>query len=1234
MSRIRPVILAVTLTLVFSPALALAQATSSLLGNVIDPSGALLPGATIELKNTATRATMKTTSNGVGAYTFPQVPPGLYRIRATAGGFVAVDIAGIELLVNQPASIDIIFTKLGVVTETLFISADTDQVNTVDASQGNAVGTRTILQLPLEARNVVTLLSLQSGVAFTRDTEPVTFDEGEFDTRHGSANGGRSDQANVTLDGVDVNDQSKGTAFTSALRVTLDSVQEFRTTTLNAGADQGRSSGAQVALVTKSGTNEYHGSAYWYHRNTATTANDFFLNQQGKRKPILKRNIFGGSIGGPVKANRLFFFFNYEGRTDRSEESVVRTVPSETLRVGIFRYIKQDGSVGVLNPRDIANTIDPLGIGPNPNVLKYFSKFPSPNDDTEGDGLNLRGYRFVAPTPLNWNTYIARWDWYVDKAAKHQLFFRGNYQDDDRSTLPQFDGGPPRFRVLNNSKGLAIGYNVAINPTLFCTSRYGFTRESLNRAGASTETLVDFLPIDDLDPATRSLITILPVHTFSEDVSWVKGSHQLKSGGVVRLISNQRTNFERSFHSPVINSSWLLGSGALAPPDTAEFFERNAIDAMGALLGLLADVTARYNYRLDGSVQPVGSPVIRNFQQQNYELYFMDTWRITRELTLTAGLRWHLHPPVEEANGYQTSPVPNLEEWFNKRGSLAAQGRSQTEAGSISYVLRHDPQGRPLYPFHKRDFEPRVALAYSPQISDGILGKLFGGPHKTSIRVGFGMFHDNFGQSVIRLYDTAALGLSTALQTPSNAFNSETAPRFTSLTEIPPETLQPAPPGGFPQEAPEAFSITHSVDGNLKAPYSVEVSLSIGRTLPRKVLVEASYVGRLSRRSLAQRDLAMPTNLRDPKSGQTWWEAVNQLVDMRDAGVPVTTTQTIPWFENMMPAVAGYFPDGGSTATQNMLYYMYNIFEPQISYGGPYDYISVQADIDQGYVLPANRLGRNSMFSPQYSALAAWSSIGHGDYHAAQLTMRKRFGDGFQFDLNYTFSKSLDLASAAERTIEFTDLLVNSWNPWQLWSYSDYDLRHQVNANWVVELPFGRNKKWGRNWNRVVDGFLGGWQVAGLWRMTSGLPGSIGNGGTWPTNYNHPGFATQVGPTPQMGVFKNAVAPDGTSGPNVFADPVTAVQSWGKSRAGESGQRNGIRGDGYFTLDLGLGKRVFLPRDGHSIQLRWETFNVTNTPSFDIGAEYFSLGQGASFGKYSYLLTNARVMQFALRYEF
>jgi hypothetical protein len=265
-------------------------------------------------------------------------------------------------------------------------------VNTQDATIGNAVGTRPILELPFDARNVVGLLSIQPGVTFFGD--PSQRD----DYRSGSVNGGKSDQGNVTLDGVDVNDQQNRSAFTSVLRTTLDSVQEFRTTTTNGGADVGRSSGAQVALVTKSGTNSLHGSLYEYHRNTITSANSFFNNADGVDRQKLIRNVFGASLGGPIQKNRLFYFVNYEGRRDASEASAVRTVPNLLFRQGLFTYRNTDGNLVQLGPDQVRN-IDPSHIGESAAVLKVLQSYPVPNDNTVGDGLNTAGFRFKSSVP-------------------------------------------------------------------------------------------------------------------------------------------------------------------------------------------------------------------------------------------------------------------------------------------------------------------------------------------------------------------------------------------------------------------------------------------------------------------------------------------------------------------------------------------------------------------------------------------------------------------------------------------------------------------------------------------------------------------------------------------------------------------------------------------------------------------------------------------------------------------
>jgi hypothetical protein len=298
------------LLFVLSLAIGQAQSTSSLTGVVTDPSGAVVPSAEIVAINSETNARRTATSDSQGRYSLPQMQPSTYQVTAHAPSFSEVVVHDVHLLVNTPSTVDIHF-EVGTVQQTVAVSAETAQVNTQDATIGNAIGTRPITELPFDARNVVGLLSIQPGVTYFGD--PSTRD----DYRSGAVNGGKSDQGNVTLDGVDVNDQQYRSAFTSVLRATLDSVQEFRTTTTNGGADAGRSSGAQVALITKSGTNALHGSLYEYTRNTLTSANSFFNNEDGVPRQTLIRNVFGGSVGGPIKKNRAFYFLNYEGAETR-----------------------------------------------------------------------------------------------------------------------------------------------------------------------------------------------------------------------------------------------------------------------------------------------------------------------------------------------------------------------------------------------------------------------------------------------------------------------------------------------------------------------------------------------------------------------------------------------------------------------------------------------------------------------------------------------------------------------------------------------------------------------------------------------------------------------------------------------------------------------------------------------------------------------------------------------------
>lgn len=1201
-------LLSFAIMLLALPALLMSQgATTQVSGVVTDPSGAVIPAATLELENLDTSTKRNTGADASGNYAFLQVVPGRYRLTVRADGFRAATVNDLQLLVNSPATVNVKL-EVGQVTETVAVTAEAQLVNTTDSSIGNAIGNKPIVQLPLNARNIVSLLALQPGVVFTND--------GDSSSRNGAVNGGKSDQANVTLDGVDVNDQDQRNAFTSVLRVNPDSVQEFRVTTLNATADSGRSSGAQVVMVTKSGTNELHGSAYWYHRNTVTTANDYFLNSSGVARQKLIRNIYGASLGGPVIKNRFFLFGNYEGRRDAKDGQATRTIASMNMRQGIVQYRRRDGSVAAISPADIARVYDPRGV--NQAALALMQSYPTPNDTTVGDGLNFVGYRFTAPTPLRWNNYIARADYLLDSSSKHTLFVRGNLQNDNEQGMPQFPGQPANSVTLRNNKGIAVGLTSLFRSNLISNFRYGLTRAGGETTGIAKFSATTLRGLDMPVGLSRGASTIIPVHTIAEDMNWIKGAHTVQFGGIYRSIANRRANETNSYSSASANSSWLVNSGAdlNAPwtdmnPNQYTLFRY----AMADVMGLVTQGNAQYNYLVDGTVLANGAPVQRRFKANEYEFYVQDTWKVHRQLTLTAGIRYSLMPPIYEANGQQVSPSVRIGDWFDMRGGLAQQGKSQMEAGRISFVPK-DQGGRDLYDFHKKNWAPRLALAYSPN-------------EKTSIRAGWGMFYDVFGSGLMQRFDATAFGLSNALTNPAAVLTIQSAPRFTAINEVPASILPAAPPAKFPAVYPDLFAITNGLDDTIKPPYTMTMNFSIGHEFNSGWFIQGSYVGRQSRRSLIRRDAAMPTDLKDPASGQTYYEAASAIGRLVNAGVPTASVQRIPYWENMYPG----YTAGGLTPTQNV----FNRFRSN-QYDWTYALYQMDTGAGQGNCAGANRcskLGPYAFYHPQFSWLSVFSSVGGGNYHAAQLNVRKRFTNGDTLDFNYTYGKSTDLRSNTERVTASTGVLWNPWQPGLMKGVSDYDNTHLLSALGVYNLPFGKGKKYGASMPGWADAIVGGWQLSGLWRWSSGFPISVFETGLWPTNWNNNNWALWTGTPVTTGQYKNMTAISGASGPGLFADPEKAIAAFDYELPGGIGTRNGLRGDGVFNIDLNVAKRFRMPyREGHSIQFRWETFNLTNTSRFDVDSLSLDISVAGTFGQYSYLLSQPRVMQFGLRYEF
>jgi hypothetical protein len=1307
--------------------------TASVHGLVTDKSGAAAVGADVSLDNAQQGFHRETQTGAGGEYEFLSLAPGAYTLTVQVAGFRKFEQRNLQLLVNNPATVNVTL-EIGTAAQTVEVTGQAQVLNTSDASLGIAFGETQVKELPLEGRNVPDLLTLQPGVAYTGNRTDVP----ASDTRSGAVNGARSDQSNISVDGIGVNDEG-GHAFTSVLPVTLDSVQEFRVTTSNANADQGGTSGAQVALVTKSGTNSFHGSAYEYHRNTYTSANDYFIKsaelqnctdpdpQTCNKAPKLIRNIFGASFGGPVKKDRLYFFLNFEATRAVQAVSETNQVPSASLRDGVMFYqcdtsdpnvatTCPGGSVAGLSgasypipqgysafsPTQIAQ-VDPLHIGVSTAALSYMNSLPAANVTSFGDGFNYQGFNWSAPISDKQYVYIAKMDYNITRDAKHRVSVTGALRNDANDNLgaPFFPGEAPSAAQVNYSKGIIVNYSGVITQNLVNSLRYGFVRESLGTIGNSNQQWIEFRGLNDAVGAiTRTNSFQRPTHTIADDMSWIRGRHTWQFGGQASFIRNPRDSFRSSFSDGVANAGGFNTTGfagktgsPLNPANNIDpatgnpypgvdsgFF--NSYDfPLTALMGMVSEVDAQYNFGRDGSALPQGAPLKRNFAINSYEMYLQDSWKIKPTLTITLGLRYSLFSPPWETKGLQVSPTMNLGQWFANRGNEGFNGIPSNQDAPVAFNWSGPANGGHggFYDWDYKNLGPRVAFAWAPNRPQGLLGSLFG-QGKTAIRGGFGMVYDRFGQGLVDYFDrTGSFGLSTTL---SNALGSQTvqsAPRITDIHTIPTvdnngnAIFLPAPTANFPVPFPNGtFQAATGLDSSIRTPYSYTLDLSVARELPGGFSLEVAYVGRLSHRLLTSEDLAQPLNFRDKASGADYFTAVQALAKLyrpTSAGGQGVTDAT---FTNSMvsPAVAQYWTNvlqaptnGGSyllggltggcgagpVSTTNPVLAAFDLF-----CGGNFNETTPLQFLDSSGIPDATGDpacgtaghppcsyfavgGPYTFYTPQYAALYGWRSMGMANYNAMQATLKHRMSHGVQFDLNYTFSKSIDLSSDSERVGTFGGIggnqVVNAWSPYQFRSVSDFDATHQFNANWIVDLPFGRGRAIAHDTNRLVDAIIGGWQLSGLFRLTSGFPVSIFNGFNFPTDWDLGGNAVLTGAAPKTGSYK--IPADGSV--NLFAAGGDAASSFFREPfPGEAGQRNILRGDGYFGIDMGLSKRWLMPwSEHHSIQLRWEVFNITNSNRFDAQSSLNAIDTyGSQMGNYTRLYTSPRVMQFALRYEF
>jgi hypothetical protein len=1242
--------------LIFAGA-ALAQDTSAIRGIVKDPQGNVIAGANITLVNPSTNATRTTTSRDTGAYSFDAVEPGDYRLEVEAKGFKKSVVTDVHALVAKATAIDV-QVEIGNVSESVTVVSGSAEllVNREDATLGNNFVNKQITQLPLSARNIITLLTLQPGV-----------------TRGGSVTGARSDQSNVTLDGVDINEaqsNSIGAAQDNAttsqlpdnntvLRLNSEAIEEFRVTTANSNATQGRTSGAQVSIVSKSGSNEWHGSAYEFYRSKGLSANDFFNNRSGVPKPQLIRHAFNGSVEGPIIKDKFFFFYSFDARRQLSQSSVVRTVPLASMGQGLLRYKGCDPGV---TPCTAANaTVQTRtsaqlaalfpAVGLNPAAIAVLAqaaaKYPA-NDFTTGDStigtqLNTAGFRFNAPTPVSLSQHWATFTYNISKSQ--QLSLRTIIQYDKTSLTPQFPD-TARPGVWSHPLGLAISHTWTINDHMVNTLHLGYTREAFTTQGDSGGNAVFFRFVFSPLNFTSNLSRQTPVKNIVDDLTWTKGNHTIGFGANIRIVRNTNINYGSAFDVALTNPSFYSGGAGASLSNPINTVGNGLIsgstsavqNAMAALIGRFSQYTANFTFGHDGSLLTPGTPTTRTFATEGYDEYVQDVWKMRSNLTFTLGLRYSLEHPVYETNGFELKSDIPLSDYFAQRLAGAAIGVPFNKP--IHFV----PSGKannagPLYDWDKNNFQPRVAIAWSPRFSGGLLAKVFGRHDESVFRGGFSITNDQYGEQLAVNFDLAnATGFVSNFTTSANTYCTTSAacaaPLFTGFGQA----VRPLPgvivPSKltFPTNEPADNSrrIETSFDSKLVAPTNYSWNGTYERQLPHGLVVQASYVGRYAKNLIATRDVMALNNLKDPKSGMDWYTAAGMLEKLRAAGTPIAAVQQIPYFANLFPVNMGVLVLGDPTLNQTQTVYAlaHDFFDN--------DWTDTQDVID-------GSLGTNFFFNPQYGALSAYSSVARSWYHAGTLSIRERLGKSLTFDFNYTLSHSTDDASGLQTGTGFGALFIeNPIDQRQSYANSDFDIRHIINANAVWELPFGHGRKFFGNAGKAVNTVLGGWQLSTIYRWNSGAPADTPfDDARWATNWNAQSNAIRIKP------IESCPDRGGLLAPKLFGCNTTGIyQSFRNARPGESGDRNVFRLPGYVALDMGISKEFTMPwSEKHKLQVRFEAFNVTNTQrmgALDISRTGLGITidpfNGAipptNWSNFTGIQGQPREMQFGFRYTF
>ncbi|HLV86051.1 MAG TPA: carboxypeptidase-like regulatory domain-containing protein [Candidatus Sulfotelmatobacter sp.] len=1216
-----------------SPTRMVAQDVASITGVVTDASGAVIPDAEVTLKNSQTGTIYKAKTNAAGSYTIDQIKPGPgYDITFKHSGFNPIVVVALYLNVGSTRVQNAQMT-VGGGNETVEVSAASQSVtlDTVDATIGNNVQVELLNDLPVQDRSNPSALFIQ---------EPgVTLD--------GAVTGARVDQSRVTVDGLDVNDMGTGEFGYIVGRAPVDSVQEFRGTSAGFLSDTGGGGGGQYQLVTKSGTNNFHGALFEYHRDTDLEANDWFNNNSNVPRPPLIRNQFGGDVGGPIIKNKLFFFFDYNGRRDTLSSLVDRTVPLDSYRNGTIAYLNDTGGVGTLSSAQVAG-FDPAGTGFNADLLTLFSdRYPHANDfsGSRGDLLNTAGYRFNAPFPYKEDDYVQRVDFDLNEKVK--LWGKGNFvRTNGTESAIQFPGDPETHPFLDQSYTWVFGVIWNISNTKVNQFSVGKTNENFNFPDSYNKTgATQFNTFGGngsggaiLDGPYSSAVNaqgrVYPIPVIRDDFSWDRGRHSWRFGGTFKYITphdytilNYNTpTLGLGGPAPALDPTFRPSHicPASAPPTQCNNAAIGLYDpAFGLALAPYTAVSSTFNYDAQGNALPQGSGQNHTYRYYETELYFGDTWKARSNLTFSYGLRWVNYSVPYDTHGIESIQNFDFDTYFGDRVAQSEASLSGNNAVPlIAYSLGGKANHAPGYYKPQYDnFGPRFAVAYSLN-------------PKTVFNAGAGVFYDQTVVNAVQYQQSQfsylfQAGVTTPLGDPNSLDNTFLQDqRFSGLGNPPatptaPTVTTPFYPfvdsTGAPFGLSNGSAFNEIIDPKLKNPYYIQFNVGFQHEMPHGFILRSNYVGRLGRRLLAQADANQLIDFRDTASGQLMSDAfANVTQELRTNSAVMEQ----PWYNDVLVNLA---PPNNTAILANSFLATY------IARG---DFADFTEFLSLFGLLPPN-VGMGAQFSEN----TFYTNKGNSNYHGLLTTLHKNPGHGLQFDLNYTWSHSIDNVSLVANAAAFGGygFICDVLRPRECRGNSDFDVTHYFNGNFVYELPFGRGKMIAGSAPRLVDEIIGGWSISGLPSWHSGNAYFAGSN-AFVAGYANNAPAILTGPISDLHIHINGGKGQPLLG---FANPAQANGDYIGPVGFNIGARNNLRSPTFFDMDMGLAKAFPLGTERVALKFRADAFNAFNHPNF--GAPCTDITNvGCLFGTISGTVGTSinndgpasRVLQLALRLEF